>query len=181
MNFSTLTLTALSLFAFACGGEHDLTTDEAAATASGSTTFVASSDGEEDNWCCTRCGASVGSDCTQAAADGSCSRSACFLACDCGETVQNGTVTCHACGDERSGDTLTSGDTTREGQTQSGSFVSNEGPLEDRWCCDSCPGTGSGSGCGQAGGANSCLPNECYLNCACGETQQNGGVTCHAC
>jgi hypothetical protein len=60
-------------------------------------------------------------------------------------------------------------------------LVAPGGPTALNYCCSSCPGTGQGSQCTQAGGANSCQVAQCFLSCACGETVQDGGVTCHAC
>jgi hypothetical protein len=99
--------------------------------------------------------------------------------CLCGETIQGGRVTCHAC--PQGGPTARATGGARQGPTGAGSLAARIGTAEAAHCCASCPSTGSGSGCSSAGGVNSCLPSQCFLDCACGETTQGGEVTCHAC
>lgn len=132
------------------------------------------------DWCCESCGAGTGSSCTQAGSAGSCQ--GCFVSCPCGETSQGGSVSCHACSSGGRGSKLRAkGRSARPARSSTGSLAARIGTEELAYCCDSCPDTGSGSTCTQAGGSNSCLPNKCFLNCACGETVQGGGVTCHDC
>lgn len=77
--------------------------------------------------------------------------------CECGFTIMNGESTCHVCGDKMA--------------------PANAQELE--YCCNSC-GIGSGGGC-ELKPYHTCEDNGCYVYCACGETLDNGTLTCHNC
>jgi hypothetical protein len=176
MNRFQLSFVAITLFNFACGGTADSVGNEQSAARVANADAFASSIQDPDQYCCRLISPAGGIDC--AAKSSACpTRRSKILVCECGTTYEGGEVACHPCEGELGLRTPPS----NPGPVAPGGLVAEIGTVEAAYCCGSCSTTGTGSDCGTAGGSNSCQPDECYLNCTCGETVQGGGVNCHDC